>query len=60
MKRREIESLAERLLARGVAIRPAIEVSGERAEFELFTNETILRRPIERTVEAFLDSLGSL
>jgi len=53
-------ALPERLLMRDVSIRPAIQVSGERAEFELFTNETILRRPIERTVEAFVDSLDSL
>lgn len=52
-------ALPERLWARGIAIRPAIDVSDERAEFELFTNETILRRPITTIVEAFVDALES-
>jgi threonine aldolase len=53
------ESLPERLLARGIAIRPAVHVSRESAEFELFTNETILRRPADEIVETFIDALGS-
>lgn len=53
-------ALPERLSTRGVAIRPAIRASEEWAEFELFTNETILRRPVAETVEAFADGLGSL
>ena len=53
-------ALSERLRARGIAIRPAIQASDESAEFELFTNETILRRPVTETVEAFVDTLGSL
>jgi hypothetical protein len=56
----EAGALPERLCARGIAIRPAIEVSEEWAEFELFINETILRRPIKETVEAFVDALESL
>jgi threonine aldolase len=51
-------ALADRLLTHGIAIRPAGRITGEWAEFELFTNETILRRPIEQTIEAFVDSLG--
>jgi threonine aldolase len=49
----------ERLLARGIAIRPALTVSPADAEFELFTNETILRCPTEEIVEIFVDALGS-
>ena len=51
-------TLPERLFARGVAIRPAVRISDERAEFELFTNETILRRPVGETVDAFVNGLG--
>jgi threonine aldolase len=53
------ESLSERLLARGIAIRPALHASPEAAEFELFTNETILRRPADEIAERFIDALGS-
>ena len=51
--------LPERLLAHGVAIRSATCASAEGAEFELFTNETILRRPAAETIEAFVKALGS-
>jgi threonine aldolase len=51
-------TLPERLLGRGIAIRPAVRLSDDRAEFELFTNETILRRPVGETVDAFVDGLG--
>ncbi len=50
--------LPERLNARGVAIRPAQCISAERVEFELFTNETILRRPIAEITEEFFEALG--
>ena len=52
-------SLPERLLAHGIAIRSARCASTEAAEFELFTNETILRRPAAVTIEAFVKALGS-
>jgi hypothetical protein len=55
----DAESLPERLLARGIAIRPALHASPEGAEFELFTNETILRRPANEIVETFIGALGS-
>ena len=51
--------LPERLLEDGIAVRPALHASAEGAEFELFTNETILRRPTEETIEAFVKALGS-
>jgi threonine aldolase len=54
---RDAAALPERLLARGVAIRPALRSSPERAEFELFTNETILRRPIAEIIEIFAEAL---
>jgi threonine aldolase len=53
----EAESLPERLLARGIAIRPALRASRESAEFELFTNETILRRPANEIAEMFIAAL---
>jgi threonine aldolase len=53
------ESLPDRLAPYGIAIRPALHASPEGAEFELFTNETILRRPTGEIVETFIDSLGS-
>jgi threonine aldolase len=52
-------SLPERLLARGIAMRPALHASPEGAEFELFTNETILRRPSNDIVEIFIEALES-
>jgi threonine aldolase len=54
------ESLPERLLARGIAIRPALYASPEGAEFELFTNETILRRPANEIAEIFIGALEPL
>jgi threonine aldolase len=55
----DAESLPERLLARGVAVRPALHASPAGAEFELFTNETILRRPANEIAEIFIEALGS-
>jgi threonine aldolase len=54
----DAESLPKRLLARGIAIRPALHASPEGAEFDLFTNETILRRPPNEIVETFIEALG--
>jgi len=51
-------ALPERLLAHGITIRSALDASAEGAEFELFTNETILRRPIAEVIDTFLDTLG--
>ncbi len=51
------QGLPERLLACGIAIRPALHISPEGAEFELFTNETILRRPANEIVEIFIEAL---
>ena len=53
-------ALPERLLPHGVAIRPALHASAEGAEFELFTNETVLRRPAVETIAIFLEALGSM
>jgi threonine aldolase len=55
----EAARLPERLLASGVAIRPALRSTADGAEFELITNETILRRPAAETIEIFLGALAS-
>jgi threonine aldolase len=52
--------LPELLLEHGVAIRSASHASAEGAEFELVTNETILRRPVAETIEIFVKALGSV
>ena len=52
--------LPERLLEHGVAIRSPLHASVEGAEFELFTNETILRRPAAETIEIFVKAIGSV
>jgi threonine aldolase len=54
----DAESLPERLAARGMAIRSAVHVSREGAEFELFTNETILRRPANEIAKMFVEAVG--
>lgn len=51
-------SLPERLNARGISIRPPLLAASAGAEFELVTNETILRRPIEQITENFLAAIG--
>jgi hypothetical protein len=50
-------ALPERLIARGVAIRPAVHSSADGAEFEIFTNETILRRPTSEMIDIFAEAL---
>jgi threonine aldolase len=50
----------EQLIKRGVAIRPPLQASVEEAEYELFVNETILRRPAGETIAAFVGALGSV
>jgi threonine aldolase len=57
---REAGGLPGRLLERGVAIRSPLRTSAAGAEFELFTNETILRRPVAQTIEIFDSAIGSL
>ena len=51
-------ALPERLQKQGIALRPALRASPDEAEFELVTNETILRRPIAEITEAFLKAVG--
>jgi threonine aldolase len=55
---RDAAGLPERLHRRGIAIRPALTASPEHAEFELITNETILRRPIAELTDAFVAALA--
>jgi threonine aldolase len=54
---RDSAAFRDRLLTHGIAIRPPVYSSPERAEFELFTNETILRRPIAEIIDIFAESL---
>jgi len=54
-----LQGCPERLLEHGVAIRPALHTAAGAAEFELFTNETILRRPAAETIGAFVKALVS-
>ena len=57
---REAKGLPGRLVERGIAIRSPLRASAAGTEFELFTNETILRRPVAETIEIFVEALGSL
>jgi threonine aldolase len=51
-------SLAERLAARGISIRPPLAAFAEAAEFELIVNETIRHRPIAETIADFERAIG--
>jgi threonine aldolase len=53
-----IARLPDRLLPCGIAVRAAVRATDECAEFELFTNETILRRPIQEIIGSFREALG--
>ena len=50
-------ALPERLSTCGISIRPALAASTDAAEFELILNETILRRPIARTIADFVSAI---
>jgi threonine aldolase len=50
-------SLPQHLAAQGIGIRPARQVSAVGAEFTLHTNETVLRRPVDEIVGAFMEAL---
>lgn len=51
--------LPERLRAGGISIRPPLEASPAGAAFALYTNETILRRPIGETIDRFVAALSA-
>lgn len=50
-------NLPDRLAEDGIVIRPPLSIRGGEAEFELIVNETVLRRPIAATIEAFTRAL---
>jgi len=52
------KSLPQNLLAEGIGIRSARWILPNATEFALHTNETILRRPIGVTLDAFTRALG--
>jgi threonine aldolase len=54
---KDAAALPERLLTGGITIRSPLRALPAGAEFELFTNETILRRPIAEIVEVFAAAL---
>ncbi|HEV2100757.1 MAG TPA: aminotransferase class I/II-fold pyridoxal phosphate-dependent enzyme [Stellaceae bacterium] len=51
-------SLAAQLRAHGISIRPPRRATPTEAEYELVTNETILRRPVDQVIAAFVDAIG--
>ncbi len=51
-------SLPERLIARGISIRPPLLAASAGAEFELVVNETVLRRPAAQIAADFVDAIG--
>jgi threonine aldolase len=52
------ETLPERLHARGIGILPPQRRSSAGAEFTLFTNESLLRRPAPQLIGEFTEAVG--
>lgn len=52
-------ALPDRLAPRGISIRPPLAAAPEGALFELIVNETLRRRPIDRTIADFVSALDS-
>jgi threonine aldolase len=51
-------SLPERLAARGIMIMPGRHVATGAVVFVLFTNETLLRRPVSEIIDQFMQALA--